>query len=383
MYITNAHIVLEDSQIENGVVHITDGRIAGIAQELEIPAGSRIIDANNAWLMPGFIDIHSDAIEKEIEPRPNVEIPVDIALHELDRKLLCAGVTTSYHSFSFANKEIGLRSNSKAEELVRAVARLNKDLLVDTRVHCRYEVTDGEAFERLEYLIEEGVADLVSFMDHTPGQGQFKSVEAYKGYFGKVYHLSSEELQEIIESKKIESESGAALVRVSHLASLCQQYGVPMASHDDDSADKIKAFHEMGVRISEFPIDIPSAKVACDCGMYTIYGAPNLLRGKSQSNNVSTRDVIDAGFAHIICSDYAPSSLLHSLFWLYNNRELSISEVVNMYTLHAAKAVGIDGQTGSIAVGKDADLILVDTSRSTPCIKATITKGCLSTFGLE
>jgi len=181
--IRNAQVVTPEGVRENASLQVEDGRIAEI-REGTIP-GIRVIDASGNYLFPGFVDLHSDAIEKGIEPRPNTFFPVDIAVYELDKKIASCGITTMYHSLSFAELEVGLRNNNTAAGIIRQINGLAGKLKVNTKIHARFEITDLGAVPFLEGLIRDGQIDLFSFMDHSPGQGQFGDIIAFKTTMGR------------------------------------------------------------------------------------------------------------------------------------------------------------------------------------------------------
>ena len=157
-----------------------DGRIAAINPESG--GGAPELSLNGQWLLPGMVDLHCDAVEKEVEPRARVLFPLDFACINTDRRNAAAGITTPYHALSFAHAEWGVRNNETATELVRALRRLKAHELIDNRVHVRYEITDLSALPHVLGLLDEGGVDLLSIMDHTPGQGQFKHLDSYIAY---------------------------------------------------------------------------------------------------------------------------------------------------------------------------------------------------------
>src|SRR5271169_3008023 len=168
--IENADIVTPSGILAGSSLKIEAGIISEI-KESAIKSGGRRIDAEGTHIIPGFIDLHSDAIEKEIEPRPNTCFPKNVAIVELDKKLAACGVTTIFHALSFAEGEIGVRSNIMATEIIKEIGLLAPKLSVKTRVHARFEITDLGAVSYLEGLLNGGHIHLLSFMDHTPGQG--------------------------------------------------------------------------------------------------------------------------------------------------------------------------------------------------------------------
>ncbi len=369
--IHNCTAVLRDRLLEDALVSIEGGRIVEVAQG---KPSDDALDAAGAWLLPGFVDMHSDAIEKAVEPRPKARFPVGVAVRELDRCLAGWGITTIFHSLSFADLEEGLRSNSAAAALIDEVVDLAPALRVDTRIHARFEVTDLAAVPHLERLLEQGKLGLLSFMDHSPGQGQYRDVAAYKSYYSKVYAKSDEDLDRILDRKRKAREEGVAEA-VGAMAARCREQAVAMASHDDDCAEKIAWCLREGIAMSEFPIDLDTAREAKRAGVRTCLGAPNLVRGGSQAGNMSARSALEAGFGDILCSDYLPQSILHAVFLLAEWGILPLEDAVAMASSVPARCVGIGDTTGSIDVGRNADLVLVRQDRGIPDVVRTWSRG--------
>jgi len=369
--IENCRAVLPDRVLEDASVRVEGGTIAEIVQGRTLGGG---LDARGAWLLPGLVDMHSDAIEKAVEPRPNARFPTEIAVRELDRSLAACGITTMFHSLSFADMEEGLRSNNAAAGLIREIFELRPLLRVNTRIHARFEVTDLGAVPHLEALVREGKVHLLSFMDHSPGQGQYKDVAAYKGFYGKVYDKSDEELDRILERKRAAHESGVGEA-VDAMVELCSSHGVAMASHDDDSEVRIDWCAREGIAMSEFPVNLQTAGAARDRGIPSCLGAPNLVRGGSQAGNLSVRKALEHGYGDILCSDYLPVSLLHAVFLVDSLGLRPLPQAVAMATLVPATATGIDECTGSIEIGKRADLLVVERRHDHPDILHTWVNG--------
>jgi alpha-D-ribose 1-methylphosphonate 5-triphosphate diphosphatase len=370
--IENARIVTPAGILEGASAIVCEGRLHKI-REGSIPNGGERLDAGGGWLLPGFIDMHSDALEKDLEPRPNALFPLDIVVCELDKKLAACGVTTTYHSISFAENEIGVRSNTMAAEIITKVHHAAKRLHVRTKIHARFEITDGAALPRLESLLGAGKIHLLSLMDHTPGQGQFREVLAFKNYYQAVYRKNDEEIKKIIDRKV----NARRFVKghVDHITRLCRSLSIPMASHDDDCREKIEWLSEQHIRISEFPVNMETVQAARGKGLFVCLGAPNIVRGNSQSRNLSARDAISAGCGDIICSDYAPMAMLHAVFTLDRLKLLPLHEAVNMTSLHPARALGLANETGSLEEGKLADLVIVKNGDGIPRIMKTFVEG--------
>jgi len=370
--ITNARLVTPNGVLPEASLKVEQGTITAISNNNL--RGSRQIDAGGSYLLPGFVDIHSDAIEKGIEPRPNTFFPVDIAVFELDKKLAACGITTMYHSLSFAEMEIGLRSNGTAARIIREIHQFKERLKINTKIHARFEITDMEAVPFLKELIQENLIELFSFMDHSPGQGQFRDIIAFKNYYGPVYGKSDAEMDGIIDRKR-KTREGSSRDMVHQLVKLCQAQDIAISSHDDDSQEKIDWLKEMEINLTEFPVNMETVRSAKEQGIMVCLGSPNVVRGKSQAGNLSVREAISDGYGDILCSDYAPMTMLHAVLTLENLGILPLHEAVRMVSLHPASAVGIANHTGSLEEGKDADMVLVDQSDNVPRILRTFVKG--------
>jgi alpha-D-ribose 1-methylphosphonate 5-triphosphate diphosphatase len=370
--IKNAQLVTPDGVRENASVRVEDGMIAEIREG--ILQGNKVIDAGGNYLFPGFVDMHSDAIEKGIEPRPNTFFPVDIAVYELDKKIASCGITTMYHSLSFAELEIGLRNNSTAAGIIRQINGLRNKLKVNTRIHARFEITDLGAVPFLEGLIRDGQIELFSFMDHSPGQGQFRDIIAFKNYYGPVYAKTDSEMDTIIE-RKLQAKDGDSPRCIALLLDLCRTHGIAIASHDDDSREKITWLKEMNIGVAEFPVNIEAVRAARELGINVCLGSPNVVRGQSQARNLSAREAISWGYGDILCSDYSPMTMLHAVLTLEKLGILPLHEAIRMVSLNPARAVGIADHTGSLEVGKEADMVLVDHSDDFPRVLKTFVAG--------
>jgi alpha-D-ribose 1-methylphosphonate 5-triphosphate diphosphatase len=228
--------------------------------------------------------------------------------------------------------------------------------LVDNRVHARYEITDPTAPAVLHELLENNEIHLMSFMDHTPGQGQFKDTDAYRNYLARTYKKSSAEIDALLADKLAQGDGSFA--RMQELAKVARQKGIPLASHDDDRPEKISIVTDLGVRISEFPINLETAQAARAAGLATLFGAPNILRGKSQSGSMRALDAIIEGVADCLCGDYSPAALLPAIMQLPVMAGIQLHQAVALVSANPARAAGLNDR-GTIAVGKRADLIAV------------------------
>jgi alpha-D-ribose 1-methylphosphonate 5-triphosphate diphosphatase len=376
--IYNGRIVAPDSIIENKVLLIEDGRISAFAENCE--DADRAIDAHGRYIVPGFIDVHSDKIEQFIQPRPTSEMDFELALKECERELLHMGITTIYHSLSLQREEFFGKSPLRTNANVRKISDLienihNRYHLIHHRFHLRIEIDNPEAFDIASEMIRGKRVQEISFMDHTPGQGQYRNLEIYEkslaAYGGKEFEEVG--MKGVLEYHR--TKEYLSFEQLRELSELAHLNGIPVASHDDDTEDKLKVNRAIGVDISEFPILIETAKSAKREGFYTVVGAPNILLGGSHSGNMSASDAIREGCADILCSDYYPPAILHSIFIMNTMYNIPLWEMVNKATLMPAKAMKIDEDYGSIEIGKKADLLIIDVLDGYPVITQILVDG--------
>jgi len=362
MVIENASIVTPAGVLRDASVKIVDGVIAEIGSKLEGP-GPRI-DAGGMYLLPGIIDLHSDAIETEIQPRPGVLFPLNMVILEMDKKVAAAGVTTLYHAICFIDGGGWVRDREQANSVIREISRLAPQLNIRTKIHVRFDILGEKTVPYVDKLLDEGKVQLFSVMDHRPGQGQLreKTPENFK--------------QLGLSPGNLDQFAGISLRTdyVRRLVERCHASGIPVASHDDDTEEKLNAIQQMGIAISEFPVTMEAAASAARRGMYVCFGSPNVVRGVSNSGNLSAREAIMAGFGDILCSDYVPMSMIHAVFIL-EKAGMPIYQAVNMVSLNPARAAGISGYTGSIETGKKADLIIVELLPEGPKVLKTFVEG--------
>ena len=364
--ITNAKIVMPNTTL-NGSVLIENGKIEKITSDkIE---GDNVIDAKGKFLLPGLIDIHGDDLEKEISPRPSVNFPIDFALINLDRKTAACGITTKLHAIAYFEDELKGRHPAKSKEILKTLNRLRDKLLVNNLIHARCEISSD--ISDILQVIDDPCVKLISIMDHTPGQGQFKNIEDYKDYHKRVYGLKDEEIERILNRKR-EHDKMSNLRKVLDKA---HKTGIPVASHDDDTDKKVEFFHSLGVKISEFPVTLEAAKKAKELGMIISMGAPNVVRGKSSTGNLSAIEAIKHNLVDVLCSDYSAEAMLYAPFILEGKKLMTLNEAVNLVSLNPARAIGIDDEVGSIEPGKRADLIVVDKINEIPVVTKTIVNG--------
>lgn len=361
--IRRGKIVLEHEILEGYALVIEHDRIKDIikedvADDLHV---EEVFDACGGYITPGFIDIHSDYIEKMAAPRKTSVMDMQLAVYEFEKECCSHGITTMFHSVSMLDNELGtpMRNPENVKKLVEIIEESHSQLhLIHNRFHMRFEIDNFTQFPLMMEYLKKGYVHLLSFMDHTPGQGQYRDLEIYK----KTYLVddkgtrSEEEIEEMLKEKMNTQKLTMDAIRCA--SDLAKEKEIAVASHDDDTIEKLDVVQSFGATISEFPITLEVAKEAKNRGMYTVVGAPNILLGGSHSGNMSARDAIEAGCADILCSDYYPASLLHSVFKMEEYGQ-KLEDMIAKVTIQPARAAQIDHICGSIEKNKKADLLII------------------------
>ena len=367
-------VVCADRVLPDCDVVVIDGRIAAIepvgASDFDAQPDATmgvlpVVDARGAYVVPGLIDIHSDYVENVASPRPSVVMDLSTSLYKADRELVSHGVTTIFHSLSVYGAHVfdhkPIRDFGNVSALTDRVAALRageeRDHLIRHRLHMRVELDSVDLYDDIESFLRSGKVDLVSFMDHTPGQGQYRDLLVFGDTLKGYRDVSDEDVRDIVRQQQ-ESQK-LTYAQITALASVARERGVSIASHDDDSEDKLAFMDGLEATISEFPISLDIARAARARGMHTIAGAPNVMLGHSHSGNLSAREAVQAGAIDVLCSDYYPAALLDAVFTLRDQCGLDIAKAFALVTINPAKAAGIADEVGSIAVGKRADVLLV------------------------
>lgn len=358
MWLSDFTLILPDRVLPRGSVRVEDGIITEI---VEGPVRNGI-QGRGMEIFPGFIDMHGDMIEIELEPRALVGFPMEVALNHLDMRLAASGVTTAYAAVSFSHgaRDGERRSFEHTSNVIRDLAKARGQARVDHRIHARFDITFDNAVNVLADLLRDGRVDLVSLMDHTPGQGQYRNLEVHIRNKAAHHGVSETEARQMI-STAIALRSRPQedlLTNMRAVSKLCRDYGVPLASHDDDTGDKANLMADLGAILSEFPVTKEAAAACAERGMMIAMGAPNAMRGQSYSGNLSARDAHDAGLLHILAADYHPATILPAIRILAESNPMGLAGAARLATAHPAEALGLSDR-GRLEVGKRADLALV------------------------
>ncbi|WP_239618620.1 alpha-D-ribose 1-methylphosphonate 5-triphosphate diphosphatase [Cohnella mopanensis] len=366
-------LVVRPDGVSQRDLAIEGGVISSISADAGEVGYDQVIDAEGAWVLPGLIDIHCDAIEKEVEPRPNTLFPLEMAFLQFERKLAGHGITTMLHSLSLG-VGLSLRGEHLVAEMIGLIASMRQErAMIRHGVHLRYEVSHLTGFELAQKLLDDGLLDYLSLMDHAPGQGQYHRPGAFQRYVMKNQGVSVDEVAVIVEELQ-ERRSRVDWSKLKALTAQARSRGIAVASHDDDSEAAVNRSLDFQATVSEFPLTLETARYATAQGMGVCVGAPNIVRGGSHDGNLKAVEAIREGVADILCSDYHPASLLHAVFQL-ETEGLPLHQAVNMASLNAARALGRADSIGSIELGKAADVIIVRKVRGIPLVHSTIVGG--------
>ncbi|WIY53056.1 alpha-D-ribose 1-methylphosphonate 5-triphosphate diphosphatase [Devosia sp. YIM 151766] len=364
--LSNARIVLAGETI-TGSVQVRDGLIVAV----DAGATRHGEDMGGDYLIAGLIELHTDHLENHYRPRPGVFWEPLAALHAHDVQIAGSGITTVFDAVRIGSDADLPDMLEHAEKLVQAVraGREGNWLRADHFIHLRCELPSHDVVAHFEALADHPATRLASVMDHTPGQRQFRSLADYKRFYAKQLGGSAEQLQAFVDARQQEHERYSARNRQAIVAR-AHELGLALASHDDATLAHIEEAEADGIAIAEFPTTLEAAAAAHDAGLAILMGAPNVVRGKSHSGNISATDLVAAGLLDILSSDYVPFALLQAAFLLPQRVEgLDLCQALATVTLNPARAAGLDDR-GEIAPGKRADLVRVAAEAPLPAVRA-------------
>jgi alpha-D-ribose 1-methylphosphonate 5-triphosphate diphosphatase len=366
--LANARLVLADEVIESGWLVAENGVISDIGRGAP-PVGAE--DIGGDLVIPGLVELHTDHIEAHYMPRPKVHWDPVAAVVSYDAQLATSGITTVLDSLRVWREDSAEDVSGEATLLAGAItaARGAGMLRISHYLHLRCEVPMPQVVEEAAALIDRDDVRLVSLMDHTPGQRQFRDEQKLRDYYrGKSGRLTDTQLDVMFEKRREQANRhGAANYRA--LVAMARARGIPLASHDDTTAGHVAQSLEDRVAIAEFPTTIDAAQALHAGGVRVLMGAPNLVRGGSHSGNVATAELARAGVLDVLSSDYVPASLLMAALRLPEAAPgIALPAAVRTVTKTAAEAVGLDDR-GEIAVGKRADLVRVEVVNAIPVVR--------------
>jgi alpha-D-ribose 1-methylphosphonate 5-triphosphate diphosphatase len=350
--LNNAVLVLPDGTLQGHLV-IRDGLIADMGAG-RVQGGE---DCEGDLLIPGLIELHTDNLERHIQPRPGVDWPHAAAIIAHDAELASVGITTVFDAMRVGSIPSGIgRYKAYARGLSRELLELRTQgaLRISHFLHLRAEVCSETLIEEMALFGPEDRVGIVSLMDHTPGQRQFRDIDKLRAYvMGKNNITEAQFVEHVARLREMRARFGEA--HEAAAVAEARRYGAVLASHDDTTADHVAVSAGHGIRLAEFPTT-PEAAAACRAlGIAIMMGAPNLIRGGSHSGNVAAAELAGMDLLDIVSSDYVPASLLTSALRL---GEIwgDLARGIGTVTAAPAQAAGLSDR-GRIAPGLRADLV--------------------------
>ena len=370
--LANATLVLP-GEILTGSVKVVDGTIAAIDSGSVAPSGA--VDCEGDYIAPGLIELHTDNLERHIQPRPKVDWPHAAALIAHDAELAGTGITTVFDALRVGSISDGKRRYAKyarglASELLEL--RAAEALKISHFLHLRAEVCSETLLEELAEFGEEDRVGLVSLMDHTPGQRQFRDISKLEDYMKGKHAMSDDDfLQHVAQLKALRDRLGDA--HEQGAVAEARRFGAVLASHDDTTEGQVETSAGYGIRLAEFPTTVEAARACHAHDIAVMMGAPNLVRGGSHSGNVAAAELAELDLLDIVSSDYVPSALLFAavrLGQMWGDMARGLATV----TRAPAQAVEL-ADRGTLETGKRADLIRFRLRGDVPALAGVWTKG--------
>jgi len=349
-----------------------DGRIA--ASTVSPSAEAAWLDAGDLLVLPGIVDLHGDAFERAIMPRPGVTFPYDAALHDVDRQLLANGITTEFHGVTLS-WEGGLRGEPYAERMFESVARMQHALGARHHIHLRFETHHVAGIDIAQQWIRAGRVQLLALNDHLPGMARRLGDDRKLLQYADRAECDLDTFQARIREALSRADEVADAMR--ELTQCARAANLSVASHDDPDPSTRRYYHQLGCRIAEFPLTPGVARIAHELNDVTVFGAPNVVRGRSHTNAPNATEMIRAGLCDILTSDYYYPAPLTAAMHLAEQNILPLEQAWQLVSVNPARAAGLTDR-GTLAAGQVADAIIVDDSvPGLPRVCAAIVDGVL------
>lgn len=354
--------VLRDGKMQQRSVAIADGRIT------KGPFPS--VDLSGYLVLPGIIDLHGDAFERHIAPRPSAPFPMETGLRATDRDAAANGVTTAWMAQSWS-WEGGHRGPDFAEGFLDAVRRYRPRMLSDLRVQIRCETHTVDSKARLLAAIKKFGVDYVIFNNHLDEALQMANAKpAELALWAQKSGRTLEEHLALVHAAKEQTKDVPRYL--CKLAETFDQLGVTYGSHDDPDGNTRETYSLIGAKICEFPTARAPAAMAKAVNDPVLMGAPNVVRGGSQSGNIAAVDLVQAGLCDVLVSDYYYPALSQSAFKLVDDGIMPLEKAWSLISANAAEVMHLSDR-GVIDYGKRADLTIIN--EETRTIEATICNG--------
>ncbi|MGV6872858.1 alpha-D-ribose 1-methylphosphonate 5-triphosphate diphosphatase [Pseudochelatococcus sp. B33] len=374
LVLENASLVLPDRVVEGGWIAVADGVIAEIG---EGRAPERGQDVGGDYVIPGLIELHTDHIESHFIPRPHVRWHALSAVMAYDAQIAAAGITTVFDSLRVGSDfDLQALDNDDLWRLSAALAEAKEagHLRAEHRTHLRCEISSGDVLEQAEGFVARYPVHLMSLMDHTPGQRQFRDISIWKLYYMGKTDASDEEASKLIAWRLDLHERNAERHRQA-LVEFARKHGAVLASHDDGTHEHVAQAVADGVAVAEFPTTLEAAQASHAAGIQVMMGGPNVVRGGSHSGNIAAETLARDGILDLLSSDYVPASLLMAAFDLPRRvPSITLPQALATVTANPARAAGLDDR-GALAAGRRADIVRVHVAGGVPVVREVWREG--------
>lgn len=370
--IRNARIVTATDTF-TGCVRLEGGTIRAIDPGTTGVAAAE--DWQGDWLLPGLVELHTDNLEKHLVPRPGVIWNATSATVTHDAQCAASGITTVLDSIVIGDMDQGGTRSQTYQVSIDALhaCRASRLMRVEHLLHLRCEVSAPDIVENFEKYADDPLVELVSVMDHTPGQRQWRDLAKYRRYTERNGSLRDEEYDRLVKERTEQQALFAARHR-SQVVAGSHARGIPLASHDDTEVEHVDLARDERVSVSEFPTTVRAAQAAREAGMAIVMGGPNLVKGGSHSGNVSAAELAGRDLLDILSSDYVPSSLIQSVFLLRDQLGWKMPKAVAAASRNPARALGLQDR-GELAPGQRADFIRVKEVGGMPVVRGAWCQG--------
>jgi alpha-D-ribose 1-methylphosphonate 5-triphosphate diphosphatase len=238
------------------------------------------------------------------------------------------------------------------------------------RVHLRWEAFNLDALETALADIAAGRVHLLAFNDHTPAILRKIADPITGAKYSDRAGMTLAAFRDLAD--RVAAGAPRVTAALEQIAAAARAAGIPMASHDDETLAMRDAFRARGARICEFPVAQAVGEAARAAGDWVVMGSPNVVRGGSHLGWASAAALAEAGTCTVLSSDYFYPAMMRAAFVMASRGVLDFPQSWALISANPAAAAGLSDR-GAIALGKRADIVLVDPTG--PHIVATIAAG--------
>jgi alpha-D-ribose 1-methylphosphonate 5-triphosphate diphosphatase len=365
--IENAALVLPDRVVERGWLAVAGGRIAELG---EGDAPERGENFGGDYLLPGFVELHTDHLESHYAPRPRVRWDAFSAALAYDAQIAASGITTVFDSLRVGSDADSGSLGSEIWTLADAIAAACEGghMRAEHRTHLRCEIASPDVVDQAEEYVSRYRAHLISLMDHTPGQRQFRDLATWRAFYSRKTPLTEIELDRFVEVR-LDLHARFAAAHRRRLVEIAHANGIALASHDDATEEHVREAIGDRVSLAEFPTTLEAARASHASGISVMAGGPNVVRGGSHTGNVAAEELAREGILDVLSSDYVPASLAMAAFALPRRVPgITLADAIRTVTLNPARATGLHDR-GALAPGLRADLLRMHLARGGPVMR--------------